>query len=181
MTVMFVCGTCGKRLKAPTEAVGRKGRCTGCQAEFYVPDPGGPTVPVPPPAAGDAPPPAVVPVPTPDRVPVMGRPSNRLALPPPDKDDEAEHRECPFCGEGVKARAKKCKHCGETIDVALRKAEEKGRSSRRRSGVSVRQATYVDAGPRFYKAPFNHALHLVLDLITCGAWVPIHLICWACH
>jgi hypothetical protein len=157
MTVMFVCGTCGKRLKAPTEAVGRKGRCTGCQAEFYVPDPGGPTVPV------------------------MGRPSNRLALPPPDKDDEAEHRECPFCGEGVKARAKKCKHCGETIDVALRKAEEKGRSSRRRSGVSVRQATYVDAGPRFYKAPFNHALHLVLDLITCGAWVPIHLICWACH
>jgi hypothetical protein len=36
-------------------------------------------------------------------------------------------------------------------------------------------ATYV------VKAPFSHGLHIVLDIFTCGAWIPIHLICWAIH
>lgn len=31
------------------------------------------------------------------------------------------------------------------------------------------------------KAPFNHGVHIVLDFVTCGAWIPIHLICWAVH
>jgi hypothetical protein len=31
------------------------------------------------------------------------------------------------------------------------------------------------------KASFNHAPHVVLDVLTCGVWLPIHLICWACH
>jgi hypothetical protein len=31
------------------------------------------------------------------------------------------------------------------------------------------------------KAPFNHGVHIVLDLVTCGTWIPIHLICWAVH
>jgi hypothetical protein len=35
-----------------------------------------------------------------------------------------EAKECPFCGERVRAAAKKCRYCGEIIDVALRAAEE---------------------------------------------------------
>lgn len=31
------------------------------------------------------------------------------------------------------------------------------------------------------KAPFNHTVHVVLDVLTCGGWIPIHLICWALH
>lgn len=31
------------------------------------------------------------------------------------------------------------------------------------------------------KAPFKHGLHLVLDVVTCGLWLPIHLIAWALH
>jgi hypothetical protein len=33
----------------------------------------------------------------------------------------------------------------------------------------------------FVKAPMNHGLHIVLDVVTCGAWIPIHFICWLCR
>jgi hypothetical protein len=29
--------------------------------------------------------------------------------------------------------------------------------------------------PAFVKAPFNHGIHLILDVVSCGAWVPIDL------
>ncbi len=29
--------------------------------------------------------------------------------------------------------------------------------------------------------PFNHALHVVLDLITCGFWIPVHILLWVLH
>ena len=31
------------------------------------------------------------------------------------------------------------------------------------------------------RAPFRHGIHLFLDLITFGAWLPIHLLCFALH
>lgn len=31
------------------------------------------------------------------------------------------------------------------------------------------------------KAPFNHGIHILLDVITCGAWIPVHLICLVAH
>lgn len=31
------------------------------------------------------------------------------------------------------------------------------------------------------KSPFNHTVHIVFDVLSCGSWLPIHLICWACH
>jgi hypothetical protein len=31
------------------------------------------------------------------------------------------------------------------------------------------------------KAPFNHTVHIVLDVLTCGGWLVVHLICWALH
>jgi hypothetical protein len=40
---------------------------------------------------------------------------------------------------------------------------------------------YVQQQPMFIKAPFNHTVHIILDIVTCGGWVPIHLICWALH
>lgn len=31
------------------------------------------------------------------------------------------------------------------------------------------------------KPPFNHGIHLVLDVLTCGMWIPIHIICALAH
>jgi len=31
------------------------------------------------------------------------------------------------------------------------------------------------------QAPFKHGPHIVLDILSCGLWVPLHLILWACH
>lgn len=38
-------------------------------------------------------------------------------------------------------------------------------------------------GPVFINMPrpFNHAPHLIADLLTCGFWLPVHLIAWAVH
>lgn len=35
--------------------------------------------------------------------------------------------------------------------------------------------------PTMLKAPFNHTPHIVLDVLTCGGWLIVHLICWMCH
>lgn len=40
---------------------------------------------------------------------------------------------------------------------------------------------YVQQTTAVVKAPFNHGVHIVLDVVTCGGWIPIHLICWAVH
>jgi hypothetical protein len=29
--------------------------------------------------------------------------------------------------------------------------------------------------------PFNHGLHVVLDLLTCGFWIPVHILLWVVH
>lgn len=31
------------------------------------------------------------------------------------------------------------------------------------------------------KAPFNHGIHIVLDVLTCGVWIPVHIICALAH
>jgi hypothetical protein len=43
------------------------------------------------------------------------------------------------------------------------------------------QAPVVYMQTNVIKAPFNHTVHIVLDVVSCGAWLPIHLICWAVH
>jgi hypothetical protein len=39
--------------------------------------------------------------------------------------------------------------------------------------VCMQQTTIV------VKAPFRHGIHVVLDVLTCGIWLPVHLLCWA--
>jgi predicted RNA-binding Zn-ribbon protein involved in translation (DUF1610 family) len=91
-----------------------------------------------------------------------------------------ELKACPFCGEEILAVAKKCKHCGETIDVTLRAAEEAQRYAGRPSGSSVasnRTIVHVHNDQR----PFNHGLHFLLTVLTCGAWLPIWIIAYIFH
>ncbi len=41
------------------------------------------------------------------------------------------------------------------------------------------QVVYVQT--QLVKAPFSHGGHIVLDILSCGMWIPLHLIIWACH
>lgn len=38
------------------------------------------------------------------------------------------------------------------------------------------QNTYIQVSQ-----PFNHALHILLDFVTCGFWLPVHMVLWATH
>jgi hypothetical protein len=65
-------------------------------------------------------------------------------------EQEPETKDCPFCGEEVRAVAKKCKHCGETLDVTLRAAEEAQRSADDAKRTAARSAqrpmVFMNAG-----------------------------------
>lgn len=175
------------KFTAPDNAAGKKAKCKACGEPIIVPAPSTPepapveAPPVPSAAAivvlpkPEILPPVPVPVPIPPPAPVVHE-WPQYAAPP-----QSQYVACAFCGEDVLAHARKCKHCGETLDVALRAAEEakrEVRESRRTRPVSVRQSTQVNV---HVKAPFNHVLHLVLDVLTCGMWIPVHLLCWMAH
>jgi hypothetical protein len=86
--------------------------------------------------------------------------------------------ECPFCAEMISGRAKKCRHCGETVDVAMRKAEEAMRASERSSHVYMNAGggAVASGGGVQQLRPFNHAIHIILSVITLGWWLPVYLL-----
>ena len=166
-TIKVKCSTCANSFTAPGRAAGRKAPCPKCGTALTISSPQ--TTPM----AEDRPTLAAVRLAQPD-MPV------RRVEPAPVR--ESEYKDCPFCGEEVLAKAKKCKHCGEVLDVALRAAEEARREVRResrsrRGDVHVQQQTYIDVRGR---EGFNHGIHLFLDLLSCGLWIPIHLLWWVC-
>lgn len=195
MPIPVNCPGCSVKLKAADTAAGKRIKCPKCQAPIDVPAAAAlaavvPVTPAPPPTP---PKPRVTlvvqtpkPVPAPPPVIVKAAEYEVIALPeppPPPAVPTRELKACAFCGEDVLAVAKKCKHCGETIDVALRAAEEAMREARRDRGRDRggNQTTQVVVGGGYYKAPFNHAPHIILDILTLGFWLPIHIICWVCH
>jgi hypothetical protein len=107
MPITIACPNCKAKLKAPDSAVGKTVKCPKCATPVRV---GWVTPDLP-----------IAEVYTPPAVP-PDIPAVNVAQAEPTKD-------CPFCGETVKASAKRCKHCGETIDVGLRAAEEAKRAA----------------------------------------------------
>ncbi len=182
MSIAVVCSTCASTFKAPENAAGRKAKCPKCGAPLSVPKSASAVASSPKPEVSRVPETAPSGIAAPLALATAVRPPAPVINPVPSvtavERNSSDYKDCPFCGEDILAKAKKCKHCGETLDVTLRAAEEAKRESRRpRRSINVRQATYIDIqGPGF-----NHGLHLVLDLVTCGAWLPIHLLCWALH
>jgi predicted amidophosphoribosyltransferase len=160
-TISIICPSCRAKMKAPAAAIGKRVKCVTCGQPLVI----------------EANPPA----PLMEVQSVAEEPFLAELVPSPT------YKACPFCGENVLQSARKCKHCGETLDVALRAAEEAKQMARR----SDRPNVYMNAGGGssserpttvvVHHSGFNHGPHLILTLFTCGAWVPIWLILWACH
>jgi DNA-directed RNA polymerase subunit M/transcription elongation factor TFIIS len=120
MPISVVCPTCGKNLRAPDKAAGKRAKCPQCGAVLEVPN-----------EIVDA---EVVESPAnesyelvdrgsaeiPDVIPVADAPAETPEAPP-----ERERRPCPMCGEMILAKAAKCRFCGEVFDDRLVKRRGK--------------------------------------------------------
>lgn len=99
----------------------------------------------------------------------------------PKRRSKRDQDECPYCGETILYSAKKCKHCGEYLDEDL--DDRRVNRSRRDRSSNTNQTTQIviqNERARFNneRDGFNHTIHFVLDIVTCGAWLPVHLLCW---
>jgi predicted RNA-binding Zn-ribbon protein involved in translation (DUF1610 family) len=138
MAISFACPRCGKKLKAPDNAVGQTSRCPGCGTPVTCPEPIYEAEVVDDALAGEPAP----------YVDLAGKGGYGLAGPGPGVPAAAEgqpaeaRRPCPMCGEMIVASAAKCRYCGEIFDPALKKARTRGMRNRWRgddelSGIDI--------------------------------------------
>jgi predicted RNA-binding Zn-ribbon protein involved in translation (DUF1610 family)/uncharacterized membrane protein YeaQ/YmgE (transglycosylase-associated protein family) len=120
MPISFECPKCGKKLKAPDDAVGQSSRCPGCGTAVTCPEPildaelidpvtGEPGF------APNAPTPLVGLESSSSSSPAYGfdRPASAPSAP-----TEAR-RPCPMCGEMIVVGAARCRFCGEVFDESV--------------------------------------------------------------
>lgn len=112
MPISTECPQCGKRLKAPESAAGRKAKCPQCGAAVPIPEPVYDAEEVfDAEIAGDE---ETVYDSEDEGGYRLGQAPPRPPLP------AADRRACPMCGEMIKASAVKCRYCGEVFDASLK-------------------------------------------------------------
>lgn len=120
MAISFSCPRCGKKLKAPDNAVGKSSKCPGCGTTVTCPEPVYDAELVEPPGSGPDPfadldddkPYAMI-----GPAPGAGAEADALGGEP--------RKPCPMCGEMIVATAAKCRFCGEVFDPRLKKSTKK--------------------------------------------------------
>lgn len=120
MAIQFACPSCGRKVQAPENLVGRQVRCPECKTVITVPAAELPAEEVAPPVPSPAPAPSPA-------------------------DEEGDRRPCPMCGEMIKATAVKCRYCGEIFDPELKKAEKKKKGGADAEGASMTSGDWVVA------------------------------------
>ena len=128
MTISGRCPSCGKKIKAPDSAAGKRGKCPGCGKVIRIPEP-----------IYDAE--EVI-----DEVGLedyggiedyedydsAGTYDDTYGIEDLAREEYAapsaeQRRPCPMCGEMIVATAAKCRFCGEIFDESLRRRKKKKR------------------------------------------------------
>ena len=124
MAISFRCGQCGKKLKAPESAAGRKSTCPGCGHMVTCPEPGVEAEVL-----------EVTMEPVEDELDPYGIAEEEAAGPVLTRigaGPSAEgRRPCPMCGEMILTSAAKCRFCGEVFDATIPKVKKKGARKKR--------------------------------------------------
>jgi predicted RNA-binding Zn-ribbon protein involved in translation (DUF1610 family) len=123
MSISVKCEACGKTLKAPDTAAGKKAKCPSCGEVVKIPN-----VEV----IYDAEEVSEDDADAAESDPFSGIDSyDSPALEPSDI-----RKPCPVCGEMIVSNAAKCRYCGEIFDPKLKKAAAKKKSKSRSSSSS---------------------------------------------
>jgi hypothetical protein len=124
MAISVFCPKCGKKLKAPDTAAGKKARCPQCQTVLTLP------------AANsqqdevlDAEPTQPMGMDQPNQYQVEDTGEIPMSEPPPAATPggggDQPRRPCPMCGEMIPVNAVQCRFCHEIFDPALKAARAK--------------------------------------------------------
>ena len=109
MSISVKCDECGKTLKAPDSAAGKKAKCPQCGAIVKIPEPVYEAEEA---VEGES---------HEDADPFAGVGSFDSPAAPASDD----RKPCPACGEMIVATAAKCRFCGEIFDAKMKKAARK--------------------------------------------------------
>jgi hypothetical protein len=157
----ITCWFCSKAIPVETRLAGYAIKCPHCLAETWAEMPA-----------------AIIEPPVRDSLPAPQATNNMTAVPEEVSPIQQVpvgpqgYTQCPFCLEQILAGARKCKHCCEIVDVVLA-------TTGSRHGTAA-AATAVNTTVIIYDSrPFDHGLHLLLTVLTCGFWLPVWLLCFA--
>lgn len=88
---------------------------------------------------------------------------------------------CPFCGAALTVRRVRPARPASPAPVEDAEPEAAWEAEpepiRPAAAQNVQNVVHFSMPPR----SFNHLPHAVLSLFTCGFWLPLWLILWACH
>ena len=114
MPISCECPSCGKRLKAPDSAAGKRALCPQCGNPVQIPTEIIHDAEEVPDAEETTEPAAAVP----ENEYALANVSNESGAPAPPEPDR---RPCPMCGEMIPVAAVKCRYCGEFFDASLKR------------------------------------------------------------
>jgi predicted RNA-binding Zn-ribbon protein involved in translation (DUF1610 family) len=128
MPISFQCPHCGKKLKAPDNAVGKTSTCPGCGNKVTCPEP-----------VYDADVVEMTPLESPAVDPYADLGTEEaygvVDMQPIAEPSTESRRPCPMCGEMILTTAAKCRFCGEVFDPTLKKGKGRGGKGGKRAEI----------------------------------------------
>ena len=142
MPIPVECPNCGKVVRAPDSAAGKRGKCPQCATVIDIPF-AAPEAP----AAPAAPTPKKKPAPVPppvddddvydaeeasddgdDEGVFEAAPAKKKSAKNSEEVGDEDRRPCPACGEMIRSTAKKCRYCDEVFDKKLANRKKAAKS-----------------------------------------------------